>query len=515
MEIPDSVTSIGNDAFSGCSGLSSVTILNSVTSIGSSAFYGCSGIRDVTVPQYVCTKGLSSVFSSSHYSITNVVIANGVTSIGNRAFDGCLGLMNVTIPDSVTSIGEMAFSSCYKLTEVTIPPHVTRIENHTFSGCQGLTNVTIGTGVTSIGSYAFSECIGLTSLTIPSGVTDIGDHAFTCCLSLKEIVIPQSMTSIGYESFYRCSDSLFDTATIPGVKLVDGWVVGTTAASSDCLVLKGVRGVGDRAFNDCRGLTCVIIPDSVTSIGTMAFSRCDKLAHVIFKGNAPKVSSSAFSGLASSCLISVPSSSTGWGVEIPGRWNGMRIEYYAFQHLMEGAAAVEVAAALADATDADLSSNILDATNYNAFCTWAQYVKNENGTTVAGTQAVKESENAWLSYALGADRLITREIASNDMQIVSFKVGDSGVIGSSRPIFAFEVAIDGVNIGGSSVAEVVLKENLKKVFGIEGAVTLNPAAFSPDNIDIIVGVPMNGKAHFTVIPPVDVGNSFFMRVKVK
>jgi hypothetical protein len=81
--------------------------------------------------------------------------------------------------------------------------------------------------------------------------------------------------------------------------------------------------------------------------------------------------------------------------------------------------------------------------------------------------------------------------------------------------FAFEVAIDGVNIGGGAVAEAVLKENLKKVLGVEGAKSLSSGAFSSDNIDITFDTPVDGKAKFTVSPPADAGNSFFMRVKVK
>ena len=94
-------------------------------------------------------------------------------------------------------------------------------------------------------------------------------------------------------------------------------------------------------------------------------------------------------------------------------------------------------------------------------------------------------------------------------------MGSSGAMGSSRPTIAFEVAIDGVNIGGGSVSETMLKENLKKVLGIEGATSLNPAAVSSNNIDITFDTPVDGKAKFTVSPPSDAGNSFFMRVKVK
>lgn len=89
-------------------------------------------------------------------------------------------------------------------------------------------------------------------------------------------------------------------------------------------------------------------------------------------------------------------------------------------------------------------------------------------------------------------------------------------MGSSHPAsFAFEVAIDGVNIGGGMVAVEILKENLKKVLGVEGSTTLSPDAFSYDNIEITFDTPVDGKARFTVSPPADAGNSFFMRVKVK
>ena len=103
------------------------------------------------------------------------------------------------------------------------------------------------------------------------------------------------------------------------------------------------------------------------------------------------------------------------------------------------------------------------------------------------------------------------------MRIVAFEAAnaDSGAMGLSRPTFAFEVAIDNVNIGGGSVAVETLKENLKKVLAVEGAATLSPGGFSSDNIDITFDTPVDGKARFTVSPPADAGNSFFMRVKIK
>ncbi len=149
-----SVTSVGESAFNGCSGLTSVTIPNSVTSIGQSAFSGCSGLTSVTIP-------------------------NSVTSIAQSAFSGCSGLTSVTIPNSVTSIGQSAFYNCSGFTSVTIPNSVTSISYAAFSGCSGLTSVTIPNSVTSIGSTAFEDCSNLTSVVIGSGVTTIGSYAFS------------------------------------------------------------------------------------------------------------------------------------------------------------------------------------------------------------------------------------------------------------------------------------------------------------------------------------------------
>jgi len=176
IPIDGSVTSIGDEAFSDCSGLTSVTIGDGVKSIGDLAFSGCSGL-------------------------TSVTIGNSVTSIGNSAFSGCSGLTSVTIGDGVTSIGNNAFSGCSGLTSVTIPDSVTSIGNNAFSGCSGLTSVTIGDGVTSIGDYAFRDCSSLTEITIPESITSIGILAFCGCSSLTSVTIVSTATIIGRGAF--------------------------------------------------------------------------------------------------------------------------------------------------------------------------------------------------------------------------------------------------------------------------------------------------------------------------
>lgn len=168
-----------------------------------------------------------------------------------------------------------------------------------------------------------------------------------------------------------------------------------------------------------------------------------------------------------------------------------------------------VAIALKGSKDPELKKNIVDAVSYESYREWAQTVNATSGIASVGARAVKGCPNAWLSYALGTDTLIGKELESDDVKIESFSPA------SADGKFDFTVSVRGVNIGGGSVEESMLKANLKKVIGVEGATTLSPTAFSSDNIDIDIGTPVDGKAKLSVTPSVNVGNSFFMRVKVK
>ena len=249
--IPNSVTSIGDEAFSGCDSLQSVTIPNSVTSIGNRAFGGCDSLQSITIPNSVTKIGNGTFYSCD--SLQSVTIPNSVTSIGDEAFYSCDSLQSVTIPNSVTSIGDEAFYSCKSLQSVTIPNSVTKIGDYAFSSCESLQSITISNSVTSIGNRAFDGCKSLQNITIPNSVTSIGDCVFKRCESLQSITIPNSVTKIG-DGAFSCCESL-QSVTIPN----------------------SVTSIGDCAFRSCKSLQSITIPNSVTKIGDGAFRWCRHL----------------------------------------------------------------------------------------------------------------------------------------------------------------------------------------------------------------------------------------------
>ena len=164
ITIPNSVTSIGSNAFSGCTGLTNITIPNSVTFIGYNALSDCTGLKTVYFNAENCSDFSSYVHPFSNCPIERIVIGDNVEIIPAYFAYGLTGLSEITIPYHVTAIGLSAFSGCTGLTEITIPYSVTSIGAYAFSGCTGLTNVTIGDAVTSIGNSAFYNCSRLESV---------------------------------------------------------------------------------------------------------------------------------------------------------------------------------------------------------------------------------------------------------------------------------------------------------------------------------------------------------------
>ena len=289
-----SVTSIGSEAFLGCSGLTSVTIDNSVTSIGDGAFYECSGLTSVAIPNSVTEIGENAFYKCS--GLTSVTIPNSVTSIGADAFYGTAWYDNQ--PDGLVYAGKVAYK--YKgtmpnNTSITIEDGTPSIASFAFLGCSGLTSVTIPNSVTDIGKSAFSGTAwynnqpdGLvyagkvayqykgtmpdnTSITIEDGTTSITGGAFSNCTKLISVTIPNSVTSIGQSAFNKCSG--LTSVTIPN----------------------SVTLIGVNVFNNCTNLTSVTIGNSVTKIGDYAFNNCNLTEVTSLAALPPMIMETTFS----------------------------------------------------------------------------------------------------------------------------------------------------------------------------------------------------------------------------
>jgi hypothetical protein len=256
--IPDSITTIGKNAFRSCEFLTSITIPNSVTAIGESAFYDCESLFSIDIPN-----GVTVIEEKTFYdcrALQSINIPNSVKSIGAGAFSGCEFLDPIDIPNGVMSIGAKAFSFCESLVSIDIPNGVTVIEEKTFCDCIALQSINIPNSVKSIGDLAFWNCESLNSIDIPNGVMSIGVGAFNYCKSLVSIDIPNGVTVIEKETFYNCS--ALQSINIPN----------------------SVTAIGQEAFSNCKSLTSITIPNSVISIGEKAFHDCNSLKSVSFNG---------------------------------------------------------------------------------------------------------------------------------------------------------------------------------------------------------------------------------------
>ena len=269
------VVGIGSNAFNdveyGGSGLTSIVIPNTVTFIGDYAFSTCTGLTGIELP-------------------------GSLVSIGTGAFSGCIGFTRIDFPNSVNTIGNMAFSYCTSLTSLTIPSSVISIGNDAFSYCKSLTSLVVEDGNTFYDSR--DDCnaivetasntliVGCMNTVIPGTVTAIGRNAFRNCVGLTSIVIPNSVTSIGYGAFEMCSGLV--SVTIPNsVTTIADYAFEDCDMLTSVTIPNSVTSIGDCAFAFCGGLTNVTIGESVTLIENLAFQLCPKLTNVVCRSVTP------------------------------------------------------------------------------------------------------------------------------------------------------------------------------------------------------------------------------------
>lgn len=314
LEIPSSVTTVGEEAFSG-TGLTSMALPSNVATIGFGAFSNCSNLASVTLPEGLTA--ISDYLFSRCTALTGIAIPGSVTSIGNYAFSHCAGLTDFSMPASLTSIGSSAFTRCTGLTSVTIPNAVTTIGSSAFMGCTGLTSVTLPSSLTAINYNTFSGCSDLTGITIPGSVAYIGYYAFSDCAALTSVTLPASVTSISMRAFEGCSS--LETLQVDGnnpvfdsrenCNAIIGTADNTLVLGCKNTVVPGtVTAIGDCAFSGCTGLANLSLPNSVTRIGDYAFFNCMDMESITLSESLKTIGNYAFFYCMGLTSITLPAS---------------------------------------------------------------------------------------------------------------------------------------------------------------------------------------------------------------
>ena len=410
----------------------------------------------------------------------------------------CFNVINGALR-SVTLNGATAID----IPETVKGQEVASIYSAAFRNDTELESVTIPDSVVDIGISAFQGCTALTSVTIPNSVTNIGGAAFSNCSSLREVHISDISAWCGITFGNSYANPLFNAKNL----YLDDEPV------TDLAIPDGVESIGQYTFCYCTNLTSMTIPASVTSIGQSALATSSKM-NVVFMGDVPDFAD-ARAGLLTTCVIWVFSTSTGWGIDIPGRWNGIQINFIDVSNVanriptvFDGASPEVIAKLIEKMGYAD--PGIVDAiggsaTEYNAFAAWANSVRKRGTGGYAGRDQVVANANASVAYRLGTSLLL------ENVPTISFSgmsIGESGTTGNAMSV---AVAVkDGVYpVACSSEKVATLFEATSDLNDWIGDAKLTPEVTFDES------GPASTTMRFTVVPGDGTSPRAFLRVKVK
>ena len=267
-------TNLSYGAFGGCSNLKTVNFEAGSTIVCAALFMGCDGIEEIELPDTITEIG-DSAFKNCK-NLDRITMNNGIEILESSAFEDCFSLTTINIPNTVKAISNSTFQDCTSLTEVHLSNILKEIPASTFSGCKKLTTINFPSTLTTIGNSAFSGCESLPEAILPSGVEKIESNAFKNCKALKKAAVPDTVSSIGSSAFYGC-EALTDITLGSKLKKIESQTFYGCTVLPSIVLPYNVTTIGDSAFVNCTKLTQITVPRNTTSIASNAFSYPKKM----------------------------------------------------------------------------------------------------------------------------------------------------------------------------------------------------------------------------------------------
>lgn len=354
------VTAIGANAFYGNNTIKSIIVPNTITSVGDGAFTGCSRLqyneydnayylgnkdnlysilikaKNIEIESCIISDNTKFIYGNAFFACSNlsgIVIPESVIGMGSYVFSLCSSLKSVTFPNSIDYISDNTFLNCVGLTEFIVPEPIVSIGENVFAGCKNLTKITIAGFVQSIGKDAFYDCpieeaivpmnnlpyfpieslktlyitsgeldnsllktyVNLTKITLGDYLTEIEEGTFLNCSSLINIIIPDTVMSIGNSAFAGCS-SLTSIAIGNGITKIGANAFSGCNSLIDVIIPDSVTYIGSNTFNNCNNLTKVTIGNGVTDLGSAMFLGCSSLTEIILGDGVASIGASMFTG---------------------------------------------------------------------------------------------------------------------------------------------------------------------------------------------------------------------------
>lgn len=308
--LPQTLETIGEESFRGCSNLEAMDVPEKTSRICSSAFRDCISMKSLKVRNGYIKIGERAFENCA--SLESISLPDGLTEIYGGVFNSCKSLVHIDLPKNLTILGESAFSDCICLEKIEVPEAVVKIDDLAFNGCTNLTKIVLHEGLRKIGKGAFKNCRNLKQIELPISLSSIGDAPFRGCESIKSIHVDPK------NRYYKSEPNKREGSDHVLFNKNKSVIVAYPASSREVQydIPDSVTVISDWAFSECKKLNRITIPDSVSEIGEGAFCNCVLLDEVEIPDSVEKIDDCAFRGCASLEKVVIPSSvkDLGWGL---------------------------------------------------------------------------------------------------------------------------------------------------------------------------------------------------------